>query len=68
MPNMDGIEFIGVVRNDPQYRDMPIIMLTTDSSPRTGGSPSDRPNLYMVKPSPALIILFKVRSLLDADK
>jgi chemotaxis family two-component system sensor histidine kinase/response regulator PixL len=69
MPNMDGIEFIGVVRNDPQYRDMPIIMLTTDSSPENRRLAFETgANLYMVKPSPAHIILFKVRSLLDADK
>jgi CheY-like chemotaxis protein len=33
MPNMDGIEFIGSVRKDPVYQDLPIIMLTTDSTP-----------------------------------
>ncbi|HPC47078.1 MAG TPA: response regulator [Deltaproteobacteria bacterium] len=69
MPNMDGIEFIGTVRRDPVYKDIPIIMLTTDASPdnrklafETGA------NLYLVKPSPAHIILFKVQSLLDADR
>jgi len=33
MPNMDGIEFINTVRNDPLYIDLPIIMLTTDGTP-----------------------------------
>jgi len=31
MPNMDGIELIRQVRALPQYRFMPIIMLTTES-------------------------------------
>ncbi|HQQ14722.1 MAG TPA: response regulator, partial [Deltaproteobacteria bacterium] len=32
MPNMDGIELIGNIRQNPQYRDLPIIMLTTEAS------------------------------------
>lgn len=31
MPNMDGIELIKQVRSSPQYRFIPIIMLTTES-------------------------------------
>jgi two-component system chemotaxis response regulator CheY len=31
MPNMDGIELIRHVRSKPQYKFMPIIMLTTES-------------------------------------
>ena len=31
MPNMDGIELIKQVRNKPQYRFIPIVMLTTES-------------------------------------
>jgi CheY-like chemotaxis protein len=69
MPNMDGIEFIGTVRNDPQYQDLPIIMLTTDNTPENKKLAFDAgANLYLVKPSPAHIILFKVQSLLEADR
>jgi len=69
MPNMDGIEFIGAVRNDPLYKDLPIIMLTTDATPENKKLAYDTgANLYLVKPSPAHIILFKVQSLLDADR
>jgi CheY-like chemotaxis protein len=69
MPNMDGIEFIGTIRNDPQYQDLPIIMLTTDSSHENKKLAFDTgANLYLVKPSPAHIILFKVQSLLEADR
>ncbi|MBN2063218.1 MAG: response regulator [Sedimentisphaerales bacterium] len=31
MPNMDGIELIRQVRSKPEYKFMPIIMLTTES-------------------------------------
>ena len=31
MPNMDGIELIRHVRSKPEYKFMPIIMLTTES-------------------------------------
>ncbi|HPR03205.1 MAG TPA: response regulator [Deltaproteobacteria bacterium] len=69
MPNMDGIEFIGSVRKDPVYQDLPIIMLTTDSTPDNRRLAFEAgANLYLVKPSPAHIILFKVQSLLEADK
>ncbi|HOJ15270.1 MAG TPA: response regulator [Deltaproteobacteria bacterium] len=69
MPNMDGIEFISAVRKDPQFKDIPIIMLTTDASPENRKLAFETgANLYLVKPSPAHIILFKVQSLLYADK
>lgn len=31
MPNMDGIALIRNLRNDPKYRTVPILMLTTES-------------------------------------
>ncbi len=31
MPNMDGIELIRAIRSEPQYKFMPLIMLTTES-------------------------------------
>ena len=30
MPEMDGIEFLKVVRNIPKYKDIPIIMVTSE--------------------------------------
>lgn len=33
MPNMDGIELIRQLRCDPNYRFVPIVMLTTESEP-----------------------------------
>jgi two-component system, chemotaxis family, chemotaxis protein CheY len=31
MPNLDGIGMIREVRNDPAHRNVPIVMLTTES-------------------------------------
>jgi len=69
MPNMDGIELIGTIREDPQYTNLPVIMLTTESGQDNRKLAFDAgADLYLVKPSPAHIILFKVQSLLEADK
>ncbi len=68
MPNMDGIELISNIRENPQTADLPVIMLTSeaDQQNRTLARQAGA-NLYLTKPSPAHIILFKVRSLLEAD-
>lgn len=34
MPNMDGIALIKALRADPQYRTIPILMLTTEGDPQ----------------------------------
>jgi len=31
MPEMDGLAFVNTVRNDPEYKNMPILMITTRS-------------------------------------
>lgn len=68
MPNLDGIELITSIRQTPQYRDLPIIMLTTEGSSESRKLAFNAgADLYLVKPSPAHIILFKVQSLLEAD-
>ena len=32
MPEMDGIEFVKQLRNDANYRTVPVVMITTDSN------------------------------------
>jgi CheY-like chemotaxis protein len=32
MPYMDGYEFVGALKNDPETRDIPVVFLTTDDS------------------------------------
>jgi two-component system chemotaxis response regulator CheY len=58
MPRMDGFGFIEVVRKDPQYRGVPILVLTTESDPakkeraRSAGATG-----WIVKPfSPAKLV------------
>ena len=67
MPNMDGLEFTRQVRESGLYRDLPIIMLTTESSEkdREQGLAAGV-NTYLVKPVSAEILNYKVRALLDA--
>ncbi len=69
MPRMNGLELIRTIRKDPVYSDIPIVMLTTE------GSEEDKKrgfeagaNVYLVKPAPPSLILYKIGSLLNANK
>ena len=51
MPIMDGLKLVSMMRNDPKYKDMPIIVITTE------GAENDRKagmalgaNAYVSKP------------------
>ena len=67
MPNMDGLELIGNIRGSAEFQDLPIIMLTTeDSSENRQLAHRAGADLYLVKPAPSHMILFKVESLLLA--
>ncbi|RLA99398.1 MAG: hypothetical protein DRG37_04850 [Deltaproteobacteria bacterium] len=68
MPNMDGMELIKEIRKNIEYRDLPIIMLTSENDSQNRRKVMQAgADLYMVKPSPSHIILYKVESLLGAD-
>jgi two-component system, chemotaxis family, chemotaxis protein CheY len=32
MPNMDGLQLLSQLRNDPDYRSVPVVMITTEGS------------------------------------
>lgn len=67
MPQMNGIELIQAIRKEPKFTDLPIIMLTTqadDESRRRCLSAGA--NLFLVKPVPKDMVLFKVQSLLGS--
>ncbi|MBU1247934.1 MAG: response regulator, partial [Proteobacteria bacterium] len=52
MPRMDGLSFIKTLREQPAYRDMPIIVLSTEGENKdidTGLSVGA--NVYMIKPA-----------------
>jgi two-component system chemotaxis response regulator CheY len=65
MPIMDGLKLVSMVRNDPNYKDTPIIVITTE------GATEDREralalgaNEYITKPIQTMKILETVRKLM----
>jgi two-component system chemotaxis response regulator CheY len=68
MPIMDGLKLVKRVRTDPNYKDVPIIVITTE------GSSADRQralhlgaNAYIIKPIQAPQVIAKVRELLKME-
>ena len=65
MPIMDGLKLVSMVRKDNNYKELPIIIITTE------GSPEDRQralalgaNAYITKPIQAPQVISQVKSLL----
>ncbi|NVJ06720.1 response regulator [Myxococcus sp. AM001] len=68
MPLMDGLKLIRHIRQATEYRDVPIIVVTTE------GAAADREramklgaSAYLVKPVQAKVVLDTVRDLLKLD-
>ena len=66
MPIMDGLKLVSMVRNDPSYKETPIIVITTE------GASEDREralalgaNEYITKPIQTIKILETVKKLMD---
>lgn len=66
MPIMDGLKLVSMVRNDPNYKTVPIIIITTE------GAAEDRDralalgaNAYITKPIQTMQILETVKRLLN---
>jgi two-component system chemotaxis response regulator CheY len=66
MPIMDGLKLVSMVRNDPNYKEVPIIIITTE------GAAEDRDralalgaNAYITKPIQTMQILDTVKRLLN---
>jgi two-component system chemotaxis response regulator CheY len=65
MPRMDGFTFIRTVREQPAYRDVPIIVLSTEGQEKdiqTGMGVGA--NLYMVKPAQPESMVRNIKMLL----
>ena len=65
MPRMDGFTFIRTVREQPAYRDVPIIVLSTEGQEKdiqTGMSLGA--NMYMVKPAQPDTMVRNIKMLL----
>jgi two-component system chemotaxis response regulator CheY len=65
MPMMDGLKLVGMVRKDPNHRDIPIIIVTTE------GAKEDRErgmalgaDAYFVKPVQPSVVVATVSELL----
>ncbi len=53
MPNMDGYEFVKRIRAIPEYEDLPIIMISTESEAQDKQRGFDAgANVYIIKPTP----------------
>jgi len=67
MGHMDGYEFIRRVRAEPQYEDLPIIIVSTESNKidKMKGFEAGA-NLYIVKPSAPAVIIENIRQILAA--
>jgi two-component system chemotaxis response regulator CheY len=65
MPNMDGYTFIERLREDPQYEDIPIIIISTEDEfkDRERGFEAGA-NVYIVKPTDPEVLLENIRMLL----
>ncbi len=66
MPIMDGLKLVSMVRNDPSYKETPIIVITTE------GATEDREralalgaNEYITKPIQTMKILETVKKLMN---
>lgn len=66
MPIMDGLKLVSMIRNDPSYKSVPIIIITTE------GAAEDRDralalgaNAYITKPIQTMQILDTVKRLLN---
>jgi len=66
MPNMDGYTFIERLRDDPQYEDVPIIIISTEDEfqDKEKGFAVGA-NIYIVKPTDPNELLENVRMLLN---
>lgn len=67
MPIMDGLKLVSLIRNNPAYKDVPIVMVTTE------GASEDRDralalgaNDYITKPIQTTQILAVAKKLLEA--
>ncbi len=69
MPMMDGLKLVGLIRNDPHYKKLPIIVITTEGSEVTRERAIKiGANEYITKPLQTARLIEIVRRLLDPEK
>lgn len=68
MPVMDGLKLVRRLRTDPTYKDVPIIIITTESAAEDRARAlALGASAYIVKPVQAPQLLAKVRELLGLE-
>ncbi len=68
MPIMDGLKLVKRVRTDPVHKDVPIVMVTTESAEEDRQRAlSLGANAYLTKPIQAPQVIAKVRELLGIE-
>ena len=66
MPRMNGFELVTAIRSEEQFLDLPILMLTSQSSMRlTTAAKRAGASGWMVKPFDPTLLVMSVRKLLD---
>lgn len=65
MPKMDGIQFVKIIRQEEEYRDLPVIMVTSEEEEqdRKKGIEAGA-NIYMIKPTQPEALVMHVKMLL----
>ncbi|MCD6256870.1 response regulator [Candidatus Aerophobetes bacterium] len=68
MPKMDGLKMIETLRKQDIYRDLPIIIVTSeeDKEDREKGLKAGA-NVYLVKPTDPKTLVMNVKMLLDGE-
>ncbi len=68
MPMMDGLRLVGLIRNDPVYTKLPIIVITTEGAEVTRERAIEAgANEYITKPLQTTRLIEVVRRLLDPE-
>jgi len=69
MPMMDGLKLVGLIRNDVNYKHLPIIVVTTEGSTVTRERALGiGANEYITKPLQTAHLITVVRKLLDPER
>lgn len=69
MPRLDGLTLLRRVRGDERFRDLPVIMLTADTSPEEiGKGLAAGAHYYLTKPSTEEVLKAVIRSAIDETR
>lgn len=68
MPDINGLELVSFFKNDPRYRNIPLVIVTTEGSERDRDKGLDLgADAYIVKPFDPEALQQVVRDLLDGS-